>query len=388
MNILSVNAGSSSLKYQLIDTATGEAISRGVVERIGAPEGRLKANGVERAGHFANHEEAVSAALETLPAGCRVDGAGHRVVHGGARFRASVVIDDDVEDAIEQLSHLAPLHNPVNLAGIRAGRTVLPRVPHVAVFDTAFHATIPAEAYTYALPFELAEKWGIRRYGFHGISHRFVTERYAAIAGRRVEDVKLITLHLGNGCSACAVRGGKSVDSSMGMTPLEGLVMGTRPGDLDPAIALRLMEWEGWGRNELESLLNHKSGLAGMSGVSNDMRELTAAAARGHARAALAIDVFCYRIRRYIGALYAVVNGAEAVVFTGGIGENRDEVRMKSCGELEALGIRMDAERNAGAHGAEREISAEGSRTAVWVIPTNEELLIAKDAEARIHHAT
>jgi acetate kinase len=299
-----------------------------------------------------------------------------------------VVIDDDVEDAIEQLSHLAPLHNPVNLAGIRAGRTVLPRVPHVAVFDTAFHATIPAEAYTYALPFELAEKWGIRRYGFHGISHRFVTERYAAIAGRRVEDVKLITLHLGNGCSACAVRGGKSVDSSMGMTPLEGLVMGTRPGDLDPAIALRLMEWEGWGRNELESLLNHKSGLAGMSGVSNDMRELTAAAARGHARAALAIDVFCYRIRRYIGALYAVVNGAEAVVFTGGIGENRDEVRMKSCGELEALGIRMDAERNAGAHGAEREISAEGSRTAVWVIPTNEELLIAKDAEARIHHAT
>ncbi|MDX2151000.1 MAG: acetate kinase [Bryobacteraceae bacterium] len=388
MNILSINAGSSSLKYQLIDTATGEAMARGVVERIGAAEGRLKANGVERAGHFANHEEAVSAALETLPGGCRVDGAGHRVVHGGGRFRASVLIDDEVEDAIEKLSHLAPLHNPVNLAGIRAGRTVLPSVPHVAVFDTAFHATIPAEAYTYALPYGLAEKWGIRRYGFHGISHRFVTERYAAITGRSAESVKLITLHLGNGCSACAVRGGESVDSSMGMTPLEGLVMGTRPGDIDPAIALRLMEWEGWGREELESLLNHKSGLAGLSGVSNDMRELTAAAAAGNARAALAIDVFCYRIRRYVGALFGVLNGAEAVVFTGGIGENRDEVRMKSCGDLEALGIRMDADRNARVHGEEREVSAAGSKTAVWVIPTNEELLIAKDAEARIIHAT
>jgi acetate kinase len=357
MIVLSLNAGSSSLKYKLIDTRSSELLGSGVIERIGAP------------GAPADHEEAFA----RIPHLDEVHAAGHRVVHGGDRFSASVLIDDAVEAAIEALIPLAPLHNPVNLAVIRAGRHRLPHIPHVAVFDTAFHAAVAPAAYTYGLPFDLAERWKIRRYGFHGTSHRYIASRFPA-------DKKLITLHLGNGCSAAAIRDGHSVDTTMGMTPLEGLMMGTRPGDLDPGILLRLMEWEGWDAADLDRLLNRESGLLGLSGISNDMRELEAHAAQGHARAALAIDVFCHRVRRAIGSLYAVLNGADALVFTGGIGENSPAVREKVCRDLDALGIALDPAQNAQIKAVEARISPLEARTEVWVVPTNEELLVARDA--------
>lgn len=357
MIVLSLNAGSSSLKYKQIDTRTEQVLEAGVIERIGAP------------GSPATHEEAFS----LIPDLDHVDAAGHRVVHGGDRFSASVLIDEEIERAIEELIPLAPLHNPVNLAVIRAGRRRLPGIPHVAVFDTAFHATVEPAAYTYALPLELARKWKIRRYGFHGTSHRWAASRFPA-------DWKLITLHLGNGCSAAAIRAGRSVDTTMGMTPLEGLVMGTRPGDLDPGVLLRLMEWEGLDAAGLDRLLNRESGLLGLSGLSNDMREIEAQAAAGHERAALALDVFVHRIRRAVGGLYAVLNGADALVFTGGIGENSALVRWKVCQGLEALGVVLDAELNQVARGEEVRISSLEARTEVWVAPANEELVVARDA--------
>jgi acetate kinase len=363
MKILALNTGSSSVKYQLIDTAGGQALARGVVECAGGPD------------------EAIADLLRRVAAQGPIHGAGHRVVHGGERFRASVLIDAEVERVIESFNYLAPLHNPVNLAGIRAVRHALPELPQVAVFDTAFHATVPPAAYTYGLPHDLAEKWKIRRYGFHGTSHRYVSQRCRELMG---EDAarRVITLHLGNGCSACAVRDGQAVDSSMGMTPLEGLLMGTRPGDLDPAIPLRLMEWEGWDAREVDHLLNHASGLKGISGRSNDMRELLAVAGTGEARAQLAIDVFCHRIRRYIGAFSAVLNGADAVVFTGGIGENAPEIRARVCAGLDGLGIGLNADLNHSLRGREADLTAPGARVRVWVIPTNEELLIARDTAA------
>lgn len=359
MIVLSLNAGSSSLKYKLIDTRSSEVLDAGVIERIGAP------------GAPADHEEAFA----QIPHLDEVHAAGHRVVHGGDQFSASVLIDDAVEAAIEALIPLAPLHNPVNLAVIRAGRHRLPHIPHVAVFDTAYHAAVAPAAYTYGLPFDLAARWKIRRYGFHGTSHRYIASRFPV-------EKKLITLHLGNGCSAAAIRDGHSVDTTMGMTPLEGLMMGTRPGDLDPGILLRLMEWEGWDAAALDRLLNRESGLLGLSGISNDMRELEAHATQGHARAALAIDVFCHRVRRAIGSLYAVLNGADALVFTGGIGENSPAVREKVCRDLDALGIALDPRRNAQIKAVEARISPPEARTEVWVVPTNEELLVARDAAA------
>lgn len=356
MNVLSLNAGSSSLKYKLIDTRTEAVLDAGVIERIGAQ------------GAPANHDEAFA----LIPHLEEVHAAGHRVVHGGERFRASTLIDSAVEAAIEALIPIAPLHNPVNLAVIRAGRRRLPHIPHVAVFDTAFHATVPPAAYTYALPYALAERHHIRRYGFHGSSHRYLASCFPP--GR-----KLITLHLGNGCSAAAIRDGESVDTTMGMTPLEGLVMGTRPGDLDPGVLLRLLEWENLDAAALDRILNRESGLLGLSGLSNDMRELEAHAARGHGRAALAIDVFCHRIRRAIGSLYAVLNGADALVFSGGIGENSPAIRGRVCAELDGLGIVLDRESNAATRATKRRISAGTARTEVWVIPANEELLVARD---------
>ena len=356
MNVLSLNAGSSSLKYKLIDTRTGTVLEAGLIERIGAP------------GAPASHDEAFS----LIPHLEEVHAAGHRVVHGGERFRESVLISAEVEAAIEELIPLAPLHNPVNLAVIRAGRRRLPRVPHVAVFDTAFHAAMPPEAYTYALPYELAARRHIRRYGFHGSAHRYLASCFPP-------DRKLITLHLGNGCSAAAIRRGQSVDTTMGMTPLEGLVMGTRPGDLDPGAVLRLLEWERMDAAALDRLLNRESGLLGISGVSNDMRELEALAAAGHERAALAIAVFCHRARRAIGALYAVLNGADALVFSGGIGENSPAIRARICAELDALGIALDETKNRAARGVQACISAAGARTEVWAVPANEELLVARD---------
>lgn len=366
MIVLAVNAGSSSVKLQVIDTAEDRLIGKVMVECKGI-----------------THDEAIARGLEELHSP-HIQGVGHRVVHGGDRFSGSVRIDDDVIRAVEDLCYLAPLHNPVNLAGIRACLHHLPDVPQVAVFDTAFHATIPPAAYTYALPRNIAAKWKIRRYGFHGTSHRYLTERFAALQGRPASDFNLITIHLGNGCSACAVEKGRAVDSTMGMTPLEGLVMGTRPGDLDPAVVYRLLEWEGLDVAALDRLLNHKSGLLGLSGLSNDMRELLRLESEGSEAARLAIDVFCHRIRRYIGAFFGILNGADAIVFSGGIGENQAAIRSRVCRDLQALGIEIDEQANLSCRGREADLSADGAHTRVWVIPTNEELLIARDTASLI----
>ncbi|MGB9606246.1 MAG: acetate/propionate family kinase, partial [Bryobacteraceae bacterium] len=274
---------------------------------------------------------------------------------------------------------LAPLHNPHNLSGYFASLRLLPHAAQVAVFDTAFHQTMPPKAYTYALPHGLCARYHVRRYGFHGSSHRWMAERYAQLQRRPVEEFKLITCHLGNGCSMCAIEAGRSVDTTMGMTPLEGLVMGTRSGDVDAAAILHLMQWEGLNPERMNALLNKGSGLYGISGISNDMRTLLEHASRGDERAELAIEVFCYRIRKYLGAYYAVLNGADAVIFTGGIGENAPEIRARVCRSLDALGIALDERRNRMAVGCEMDLSADGARTRVWVIPTNEELLIARE---------
>ncbi len=366
MIILAVNAGSSSVKLQVIDTGADRLIGKVLVECKGI-----------------THDEAIARGLDELHSP-HIQGVGHRVVHGGDRFSGSVLIEDDVIRAIEDLAYLAPLHNPVNLAGIRACFHLLPDVPQVAVFDTAFHATIPAAAYTYALPREIAARWKIRRYGFHGTSHRYLAHRFAEIQGRPSTDFNLITIHLGNGCSACAIERGRAVESSMGMTPLEGLVMGTRPGDLDPAIVYRLLEWENLDVASLDRLLNHKSGLLGLSGLSNDMRELLRLESEGSEPASLAIDVFCHRIRRYIGAFFGILNGADAIVFSGGIGENSPQIRERVCRGLDALGISLDESANAQCRGREADLSSPGARTRVWVVPTNEELLIARDTAALI----
>lgn len=366
MIVLAVNAGSSSVKLQVIDTAADRLIGKVMVECSGI-----------------THDEAIARGLDELHSP-HIQGVGHRVVHGGDRFSGSVLITGEVIQAVEDLCYLAPLHNPVNLAGIRACLHLLPDVPQVAVFDTAFHSTVPPAAYTYALPRDIAAKWKIRRYGFHGTSHRYLAERFAALQGRPESECNLITIHLGNGCSACAVKKGRAVDSTMGMTPLEGLVMGTRPGDLDPAVVYRLLEWENLDIAALDRLLNHKSGLLGLSGLSNDMRELLRLEEEGSEEARLAIDVFCHRIRRYIGAFYGILNGADAIVFSGGIGENSPEIRSRVCRELDALGIALDETANAQCRGREADLSSPGARTRVWVIPTNEELLIARDTAALI----
>jgi acetate kinase len=370
MIILSLNTGSSTLKYKLIDTGTELELAAGNVPVRGAGEIR----------------EAVGKMFEALPPHVLPDAVGHRVVQGGDLFRQTTVVTGEVEAALATLHPLAPLHSPVNLAGIHAARELRPGLPHVAVFDTAFHAAIPPHAHLYAIPWELSHKWKIRRYGFHGISHDFVSSRYAEIARRPRKDLRLITAHLGNGCSMCAVRDGHAIDTTMGLTPLEGLVMGTRSGDIDASVAFRLMEWERLPPRELERLLNHESGLKGLSGVANDMRAIEAAASAGDERARLAIEIFCHRVRRYLGAYFAELNGADAVLFTGGIGENSALVRQLVCRELQVFGIHLDAAVNMACRGREACLSVEDSRTPVWVIPTNEELMIARET-ARVLRA-
>jgi acetate kinase len=311
-----------------------------------------------------------------------IEAVGHRVVHGGERFTQSVRIDDEVWRGLEELIDLAPLHNPHNLRGVTAARAILgPGVPQVAVFDTSFHHSLPETAYVYALPYQFYRRYKVRRYGFHGTSHRYIAWRYRQLTGRTREATKIITLHLGNGASACAIAGGQSRDTSMGFTPLEGLMMGTRSGDLDPAIIDFIAAKEGLGTREMDSLLNKQSGLLGVSGLTADMRELQAEAAEsGDRRARLAIDMFCYRVRKYIGAYLAAINGADAIVFAGGIGENSADVRAAICGGLEWLGIHVDGARNSAmTGGAEGRIDGESSRVQLWVIPTDEELLIARD---------
>lgn len=402
MKVLVLNCGSSSVKFALIECGgqSEGTLARGEVEPVGAAQAtvRMETASPARSTHRAaapDHTEAIRLALEALAdpkhgvigAWEEIAAVGHRIVHGGERFTDSVLMEEGVVRAIEECAELAPLHNPHNLRGYRAARQWLPQAAQVAVFDTAFHQTLPPRAYTYALPYELCARRHLRRYGFHGTSHRWMAERFAEIHGRGVEHFRLITCHLGNGCSMCAIAGGRSVDTSMGMTPLEGLVMGTRAGDVDVAAVLRLAQWERLSLDQTHDLLNYASGLRGISGLSNDMRTLLEAAARGHPRAELAIDVFCYRIRKYLGAYYAVLNGADAVIFTGGIGENAPEIRARVCESLDALGIRLDPERNRAAVGREMEISSANAATRVWVIPTNEELLIARETVRTLRQA-
>jgi acetate kinase len=397
MNVLVLNCGSSSLRFQVIDTDLAKIekdedrrLASGRVERIGSEalidievEGKPR---VKRAEALRDHKAALDA---ILPALSDVDAVGHRVVHGGEKLTHSVLIDQSVIDGIEECIELAPLHNPANLKGIYAARERFgAKVPQAAVFDTSFHATMPETSYLYALPYWTYVRHKIRRYGFHGTSHRYVAYRYRKLTGKRREDVKIITLHLGNGCSACAMASGRSVDTSMGMTPLEGLVMGTRSGDLDPSILEYLAHREGMSFLEIDAMLNKQSGLVGLSGITNDMRDLLEEERQhGDRRARLAIDLFCLRVRKYIGAYLARLNGADAVVFAGGIGENAAGARERICADMSFFGIALDPEKNARTvNGAEGDIAAATSRVRVWVIPTNEELLIARDTVRCVEH--
>ncbi len=369
-NVFVLNVGSSSIKYQLLDVEDGTVHGEGVVERIG-----LAGSGV------ADHARALELVLDELP-DVPIDAVGHRIVHGGTRFVQATVIDDDVEREIEALADLAPLHNPPGLAGIRAARTVLTDVPHVAVFDTAFHATISPAARDYAIDAEVAARTRIRRFGFHGTSIGYVSRIAAELLGReRDPEFKLVVLHLGNGASAAAVLGGRSLDTSMGMTPLEGLVMGTRSGDIDPAIPLYLAREHGYTIAELDELLNKRSGLLGLAGRS-DMRELVNAANAGNERATHALDVYVHRLRHYIGAYAAELGGLDAVAFTAGVGENSSYIRRRAIAGLDFLGLSIDAERNNASSREPRVISPEGSTASVLVVPTNEELEIARETRA------
>ncbi len=390
MKVLVLNCGSSSIKYQLFDMPARTLLAKGMVERIGdAQAAMIHQEGADKQQQpieAADHEQAMAAILAKLmhaEGGKRtteepIGAVGHRVVHGGEAFTGSVLIDEAVIASIEKTAQLAPLHNPPNLTGIRAAMHALPDAPQIACFDTAFHATIPEVAYMYALPYELYEKHGVRRYGFHGTSHRYVARRAAEMLGRHKYEINCITCHLGNGSSIAAVRDGHSVDTSMGLTPLEGLVMGTRCGDIDPAILFHLGQ-NGYDLKSLNDLCNKKSGVLGVSGCSNDMRTLVEEASRGNRRAQLAIDMFCYRIKKYIGAYYAALGHLDAIVFTGGIGENAAVVREKICDGLEELGIKLDPARNNERGHEARRIDVEGGRVAVLVIPTDEEGVIAAD---------
>jgi acetate kinase len=402
MNVLVLNAGSSSLKFQLIRTDAGrmatdtdERLARGVIDRIGGeavvdfqpgdgPRSR-------RAMPIRDHRQATETVLQWLISEDsdipingldEIEAVGHRVVHGGEEFTHSVIIDDKVLRGIEETIDLAPLHNPHNLKGIQAARIALgSKIPQVAVFDTSFHSTLPEHAYLYAIPYSLYRRHKVRRYGFHGTSHRYVAYRYRRLTGAAREETRLITLHLGNGCSACAIVAGNSIDTSMGFTPLEGLVMGTRSGDLDPAILEFISVKEGLSIAEVDTLLNKQSGLLGVSGLTHDMRDLLAEAAEhDDRRARLAIAIFCYRLRKYIGAYLAAMGGADAVVFAGGIGENSPEIRARVIEGMAWAGLELDTDANARlTGGAEGRISREGGRLAAWVIPTDEELLVARD---------
>lgn len=387
MDVLALNCGSSSVKFQLIATGapgSERRRARGLIERLGGGAGlRLEIDGEATPGRSSTAADTAAGVAEAIAAvraaGLHIDAVSHRVVHGGTRFTEPALLDDDAIAAIGELAELAPLHNGPSVAGIRAARGALGSgVPMVAVFDTAFHAGLPEHAAWYAIPYDLALKHGIRRYGFHGLSYRSVLSRYAELTGTPVERATVVAFHLGNGASVTAVRHGASVDTSMGFTPLEGLVMGTRSGDLDPSLVVHLAEREGVPAAEIERLLNRESGLLGLAGR-GDMRDLLRAAP-ADARARLAVDVFCHRARKYLGAYLAVLGGADAVLFTGGIGEHAAEVRARICERMEWCGLILDGARNAAADGREGEVSAPGSRIGVWVIPTDEEIVIARDA--------
>lgn len=393
MNVLVINCGSSSLKYQLINMENETVLAKGLAERIGLegsvlghrPEGKDKVV-IERP--MPDHKAAIKLVLEALTNEeygvikdmNEISAVGHRVVHGGEKYSESVLIDEDVLKTLEEVSHLAPLHNPPNLTGIYACKELMPNTPMVAVFDTAFHQRMPKHAYMYALPYELYEKHGIRRYGFHGTSHRYVSKIAADMLGKDLKDCKIITCHLGNGASVAAVDGGKSVDTTMGFTPLEGLMMGTRSGDMDPAIVTFLQEAENVSAKDVNNIMNKKSGVLGISGVSSDFRDVEDAAANGNERAQLALDMFYYRVKKYIGAYAAAMGGVDAIVFTAGLGENSPECRFFVCQGLEFLGVKIDEAKNK-VRGKLTEVSAEDSKVKVFLVPTNEELMIARDTK-------
>lgn len=395
MKVLVINCGSSSLKYQLIDSETEEVLAKGLCERIGI-DGRLthKPTGkdkVELEVAMPNHTAAVSLVLQELTdekngviaSLDEIGAVGHRIVHGGEKFASSTLLTDEVLAEIEKCNELAPLHNPANLIGVNACKELMPGVPMVGVFDTAFHQTMPEVAYLYGLPYEYYEKYGVRRYGFHGTSHSFVSKRVAEILGKKPEDLKVIVCHLGNGASVCAVNGGKSVDTSMGFTPLEGLVMGTRSGDLDPAILEYVAGKENLTLSEMLTVLNKKSGIQGISGVSSDFRDLDKASAEGNHRAQIAVEVFSYRVAKYVGAYAAAMNGVDVVAFTAGAGENDAVVREQVCSYLGFLGIKLDKEKN-NCRGVEQVISTDDSTTIAMVVPTNEELAICRETVALV----
>ncbi len=395
MNVLVINCGSSSLKFQLINSESEQVLAKGLCERIGIdgrltyqPEGGEKAVS-EKA--MPTHTEAIQFVIDALTdekTGVvksldEIGAVGHRVVHGGEKFTKSVVITDEVKAAIEECNDLAPLHNPANLIGINACQSLMPKTPMVAVFDTAFHQTMPEKAYMYGLPYEYYDKYKVRRYGFHGTSHSFVSKRAAELVGKPYDQVKTVVCHLGNGASICAVENGKSVDTSMGLTPLEGLVMGTRSGDIDPAIMEFIAKKEGLDIAGLMNVLNKKSGVEGISGVSSDFRDLDNAAAEGNDQAKIALEVFIYRVAKYVGAYVTAMNGVDVIAFTAGIGENAGNVRAGVCKYLGYLGIEIDEEAN-GKRGEEITISTADSRVKVMVVPTNEELAIARDTVALV----
>lgn len=391
MKVLVINCGSSSLKYQVLDMTNETLLAKGLVERIGI-EGSIISH--EKIGMdkfklttpMANHKDAIGHVLDALmnaehgvvKSMDEIGAVGHRVVQAGEKYASSVLITDDVIAALEECVDMAPLHNPPNLLGIAACQELMPNTPMVGVFDTAFHQTMPPESYIYAIPYEYYEKYKIRRYGFHGTSHKYVAERTADILGVNIEDLKIITCHLGNGASVTAIKRGKSIDTSMGFTPLEGLVMGTRSGDIDPAIVSYIRQKENLNSGESTNILNKKSGVLGISGVSSDFRDLEDAVAQGNERAALALKVFAHKVKHYIGAYIAEMNGVDAIVFTAGVGENDINIRDIICSELGNLGIKLDLVKNK-VKGKETIISREDSKVKILLVPTNEELMIARD---------
>ena len=391
MKTLVINCGSSSLKYQLIDMETEESLVQGLVERIGI-DGSILTQKVEGKNKYIiqedmpNHKAAIKHVLnalvnkehEIIKSMDEIGAVGHRVVHGGEKYSHSVIIDDTVLESIRDCISLAPLHNPPNIIGIEACRELMPNTPMVAVFDTAFHQTMPKEAYICPLPYELYEKYGIRKYGFHGTSHMYVSQKVAEVMKKDIKDLKIVTCHLGNGCSLAAVKGGKSIDTSMGFTPLAGVMMGTRSGSIDPSVISFLVEEHGYTMNDIDKILNKKSGVLGISGVSSDFRDVLAEAENGNERAKLALDIFHYKVRAQIAAYAGIMGGVDVIVFTAGIGENSAITRKECLRGLEFLGFNIDDEKNS-VRGKIQEISTEDSKVKVYEIPTNEELMIARD---------
>jgi acetate kinase len=397
MKILIINTGSSSLKYQLIDTENEKVLAKGLCDRIGLDGSFIKqtthmCDEFKKETELKNHNEAIMKTISSLTDSGVIDSmdeisaVGHRVVHGGEKFYKSVLIDEEVLEAIEECIVMAPLHNGPNMIGIKACREILPNVPMVAVFDTAFHQTMPEKAFIYALPYNFYEEKGIRRYGFHGTSHKYVAQRAAVILNKPFDKLKIVTCHLGNGSSICAVKNGAAVDTSMGYTPLEGVAMGTRCGSIDPAIVTGLIEHDNYDAAMLNELLNKKSGVLGISGISSDFRDLDEAAKKGCERANLALDVFSYQVKKYIGAYAAAMGGLDALVFTAGIGENNSDIRKRIVEDMEYIGIEIDEEKN-NTRGIEIDISKANAKVRTLVIPTNEELAIARETVSLLNNS-